>query len=77
MLFLFACCFDCTIALQAGNVLLTDDGRAKLADFGVSKEVSTVGDNKAQTVVGTPYWMVSHLCMHTLYTYIYTLVSVC
>jgi serine/threonine protein kinase len=25
--------------VQAGNVLLTMDGKAKLADFGVSKEV--------------------------------------
>jgi hypothetical protein len=51
-------------------VLLTDDGRAKLADFGVSKEVSTVGDNKAQTVVGTPYWMVSHPFHTHINTYI-------
>lgn len=27
--------------VKAGNILLTLDGRAKLADFGVSKEVRT------------------------------------
>eukprot|EP01114_Cavostelium_apophysatum_P019704 TRINITY_DN6419_c0_g2_i1.p1 TRINITY_DN6419_c0_g2~~TRINITY_DN6419_c0_g2_i1.p1 ORF type:complete len:376 (+),score=101.00 TRINITY_DN6419_c0_g2_i1:218-1345(+) len=42
--------------LKAGNVLLTSDGRAKLADFGVSaKLVHTL--QKKNTIVGSPYWM--------------------
>ena len=44
--------------LKAGNVLLTDDGGAKLADFGVSAQLSSTID-KRRTVIGTPYWMVN------------------
>jgi len=42
--------------LKAGNVLLTSNGKAKLADFGVSaKLVHTL--QKKNTIVGSPYWM--------------------
>ena len=42
--------------LKCGNVLLSEDGRAKLADFGVSATLSeTVG--KRRTRIGTPLWM--------------------
>jgi len=42
--------------LKAGNVLLTSEGKAKLADFGVSaKLVHTL--QKKNTIVGSPYWM--------------------
>lgn len=42
--------------VKAGNILLTEDGTGKLADFGVSGQLS---DNmaKRQTVIGTPFWM--------------------
>jgi len=42
--------------LKAGNVLLTRDGRAKLADFGVSAKLTKTIEKK-KTIVGSPYWM--------------------
>jgi serine/threonine protein kinase len=42
--------------LKAGNVLLTKDGKAKLADFGVSAKLTKTLEKK-KTIVGSPYWM--------------------
>ncbi|CAM9737126.1 unnamed protein product [Chrysoparadoxa australica] len=52
--------------VKAGNVLLSLNGQGKLADFGVSKEVSTM-QNKAQTVIGTPYWMAPEVIQEVPY----------
>lgn len=38
--------------VKAGNILLTDDGTVKLADFGSSSMISP-----ANSFVGSPYWM--------------------
>lgn len=38
--------------MKAGNILLTDDGTVKLADFGSSSMISP-----ANSFVGSPYWM--------------------
>ena len=42
--------------IKAGNILLTSDGTAKLADFGVSAQLDTI-QSKRDTAIGTPYWM--------------------
>ncbi|XP_051870584.1 serine/threonine-protein kinase 10 isoform X2 [Pristis pectinata] len=48
--------------LKAGNVLLTQDGNIKLADFGVSaKNTKTL--QKRETFIGTPYWMAPEVVM--------------
>ncbi|EGD79795.1 STE/STE20/MST protein kinase [Salpingoeca rosetta] len=42
--------------IKAGNILLSDEGHAKLADFGVAGQLSD-SMAKRNTVIGTPYWM--------------------
>jgi serine/threonine protein kinase len=42
--------------IKGGNILLTESGQAKLADFGVSATL-THTFSKRNTFVGTPYWM--------------------
>ena len=42
--------------VKAGNILLTDGGDSKLADFGVSGQLTdTIA--KRNTMTGTPFWM--------------------
>jgi serine/threonine protein kinase len=42
--------------IKAGNILLTDEGVAKLGDFGVSAQL-TNSISKKVSKIGTPYWM--------------------
>ena len=52
--------------IKSGNILLNTKGEAKLADFGVSAQLtSTLA--KRQTVIGTPYWMAPEVLTESLY----------
>ncbi|KFM76901.1 Mitogen-activated protein kinase kinase kinase kinase 2, partial [Stegodyphus mimosarum] len=42
--------------IKGANILLTDDGDIKLADFGVSAQI-TATISKRKSFIGTPYWM--------------------
>ena len=47
---------DAFVIRQGATILLTDGGDVKLADFGVSAQITaTLG--KRQSFIGTPYWM--------------------
>jgi serine/threonine protein kinase len=43
--------------LKPANILLTEDNRIKLADFGVARLFDSQEDKMMESVVGTPYYM--------------------
>uniref|UniRef100_A0AAR2JIJ4 Mitogen-activated protein kinase kinase kinase kinase n=1 Tax=Pygocentrus nattereri TaxID=42514 RepID=A0AAR2JIJ4_PYGNA len=48
--------YVCRETLQGANILLTDNGDVKLADFGVAAKI-TATIAKRKSFIGTPYWM--------------------
>ncbi|PRW39080.1 Serine threonine- kinase svkA [Chlorella sorokiniana] len=43
--------------IKAANILLAEDGRVKVSDFGVSAQLSGTVGYKRRTFVGSPLWM--------------------
>jgi len=52
--------------IKAGNILLTEEGHAKLADFGVSAQLGS-NQSKRKTVIGTPFWMAPEVIQESSY----------
>jgi len=52
--------------IKAGNILVTDKGEIKLADFGVSAQLKNTIAEK-NTMIGTPYWMAPEIIGSQIY----------
>ena len=54
--------------IKGGNILLTEKGHVKIADFGVSAQLRDTMSRRG-TFVGTPYWMSPEMIQDSEYDY--------
>jgi len=54
--------------LKAANILLNTNGEVKIADFGVSAQISDTV-TKRQSIVGTPCWMAPEIITNDSYDF--------
>merc|ERR1711988_1775173 len=52
--------------VKAANILLTEDGKIKLADFGVSEQLSSAAST-SNKMIGTPLWMAPEVILKQKY----------
>jgi len=43
--------------IKCGNILISEDARAVISDFGVSRDLTTSRSGRCHTFVGSPYWI--------------------
>jgi len=53
--------------IKGANILISTDGKVKLADFGASRTLTQTCANKAGTFIGSPYWMAPEIVQNKKY----------